>query len=257
MQKSNIGKSLFLIMIWSKVYASPDAQVGWFFYEKPLKVESQNAKPIPQFNNYKQLLDQAKAEYEEVEAKAILDPTPENIMLYRQAMQVISDRSAKLALLATTQNWQDPNSRISLQATGGAGLQQDLDSSRRDVADLVKRFGIFYFFSANCKYCSLEANEVKRLELNYGINIKAVSMDGSNLKQFPNALPDKGFSTALGVKKPGALVALDVVTGKSVIIGYGYMHYDAIIERLHTLFVSGTAYPEQYLNGPIPEKITQ
>jgi conjugal transfer pilus assembly protein TraF len=244
------------MLLISSVNADNLATKGWYYYETPpvLQLESQDQQ---MFYSSKQLLDEAKKEYEEIEAAAIINPSPDNIKAYRQAMQLVSDRTAKLAMLTATQNWQDPDSRLSVEAVNGSGLQQDLDTARREYSDIVKNYGLFYFISKDCKYCNVEANELKRLEMTYGINIMAVSMDDSTLPQYPNPLKDNGFSVNLGISKPGALVAFDVKKNKAVVIGYGYLHYDEIMKRIHALFISGTAYPDEYVKTDNPERISK
>ncbi len=256
MQRANYWKSLsILLILFTKVVHSDSlATKGWYYYEQPPKVES---APIVQFYSYKQLLDEAKKEYEEVEAAAIVNPTPANIKAYRQAMQLVSDRTAKLAMLTATQNWQDPDSRLSQEAVNGSGLQQDLDDARKEYGEIVKNYGLFYFISKDCKYCYVEANELKRLETSYGINVMIISMDDSTLPQYPNPVKDNGFSANLGISKPGALVAFDVKNKKPIVIGYGYLHYDEIMKRIHALFISGTAYPDEYINNSNPERIAK
>ncbi|MBY0379506.1 MAG: conjugal transfer protein TraF [Burkholderiales bacterium] len=255
MQKSNFRKSLSIVLalLISQVYCSEDAQKGWFYYEQPPQIESEIV--TPQYNSYKQALEAAKAEYSEVEARAIIDPTPSNVKAYRDAMQLISDKSARLAMLASTQSWQDPNSRLSQFAMGGSGGQQDLDNMRAEDGEIIKKYGIFYFYSKDCKYCNVEANELKRLENTYGIHVVTVSMDGSLLSQFPDAINDNGFSANLNIDKPGALVAFDSIKKKAITIGYGYMHFDEIIKRIQALFVSGTGDPSTYINSKLPVKI--
>lgn len=236
----------------SNVYASNDATLGWYYYATPPIIESEEIYNNTQFSSYKQLLDEAKKEYEELEAAAIINPSQENIQAYRQAMQLVSDKTARLAMLTATQNWQDPTSRISNIAVNGSGLQQDLDKARQENEDIVKNYGLFYFISSDCKYCFVEANELKRIEQTYGINIVAVSMDDSTLPQYPTPLKDNGFSANLGVSRAGALVAFDVTKNKAVVLGYGYLHYDEIMSRIHALFISGTAYPDEYVNKDNP-----
>ena len=259
MQKSNIRQSILTVLVLvakcNMGYASEDVERGWFYYERPPQIASQPVQE--QYKSYKQLLDEVKAEYDELEAKAIINPSSENVKDYRNAMQLVSDKSAKLAMLAATQNWQDPNSRISLQATSGSGIQQDLDKARLQNAEIVRKYGIFYFFAKDCKYCEVEASEIKRLEATYGIHVVAISMDGSQLPEFSNTLPDNGFSTNLGVTKPGALIAFDSTTRKAVPIGYGYLHFDEIMKRIQALFISGTAYTNEYLKSDMPVKIDE
>lgn len=243
------------IFMASAALADPLAEQGWFFYKDPpqQKIESQpDTQENPeQFNSYKQLLNQARVEYEEAQAKAIVNPTQENIAAYRAATKVIIDQSARFAMLTGTQYWQDPDSGLAQQATGGKGLSQDISNMQEQNEEIVRKYGIFYFFASNCKYCSVEADELKRMEVQYGITVKAISMDGSSLQQYPSAIQDNGMSLNMGVKTPGALVVFDSNRNKPVVLGYGYMHYTEIFKRIHTLFVSGTADPDTYLKQNI------
>jgi conjugal transfer pilus assembly protein TraF len=257
MSTTNYWKSLSFILITlnSISYSDVIATRGWYYYQDPPTLVL--APNVIRVNSYSQLLETAKQEYQEIEAAAIINPSSANIKAYRQAIQILSDRSAKLAMLSATQNWQDPDSRLSNEAVNGSGLQQDLNLARQEYKEIVKNYGIFYFISQQCKYCKVEAIELKRLEETYDISVMTVSMDGSTIPQYPNPLKDNGFAKNLGITKPGALVAFDPTKNKTITIGYGYLHYDEIMKRIHSLFISGTSDPEIYINNDNPERITK
>jgi hypothetical protein len=155
-------------------------------------------------------------------------------------------------MLSVTQNWQDPNAGISMSAANGAGLQLDLNKQREQIADIVKRYAIFYFIDKSCKYCSAQANELKRMEYTYNITVRVISMDGSTLEQYPNPTLDNGISKKLGVKEAGELMAFDSSSNKTTVLGFGYVHFDQIVQRLQTLFITGTANWDEYLNQKQP-----
>ena len=241
-----------LIFIPISSYADPSAMRGWYFYEDPqevmLKIESQSQK----YNSYRDYNEALKQEFEEIQTRAIYNPTPENIQAYNSALRSISNNAVRFGMLSVTQNWQDPNAGISMAAPNGAGLQMDLDKQRQQIGEIVKRYAIFYFISNDCKYCSIEANELKRIEYTYHVSVRVISMDGSKLPQYPTPNPDTGISHKLGVKEAGELMVFDSTNNKMTVLGFGYIHFDQIIQRMQALFITGTADWDQYINQKQP-----
>lgn len=233
-------------------YAGTDAMNGWYFYDDPKPIVIKKSNESTTYKSYRDYNAMLKEEFEEIQDKAIYDPTPENIKAYNVALRMISNNAVKFGLLSVTQNWQDPNSGMSVSAPNGAGLQHDLDNQRDQIGKIVKRYAIFYFIAHDCKYCSIEANELKRMEYTYNISVKVISMDGSNLPQYPNPISDNGISNKLQVKEPGEILIFDSSNNKTTVLGFGYIHFDQIIQRLQTLFISGTANWNQYLNQAQP-----
>lgn len=242
-----------LLLVSTSCFADLSAMRGWYYYDDPqvvtTKVESQ---PQPKYNSYRAFNDAVKQEFEEVQDRAIYNPTPENVQAYNTALRAITNNATRFGMLTVTQNWQDPNAGTSLSAPNGAGLQLDLDKQRDQIGKIVKRYAIFYFISKDCKYCSVEANELKRLEYTYNVTVRVISMDGSVLPQYPKPTISKELSAKLGVREPGELMAFDATNNKTTVLGFGYIHFDQIIQRLQTLFITGTANWDQYLNQKEP-----
>ncbi|MBY0380217.1 MAG: conjugal transfer protein TraF [Burkholderiales bacterium] len=242
-----------ILVLMGHVYAGSDAMNGWYFYDDPrLIIKATKNNDQKTYKGYSQYNEALKNEFEEIQDKAIYDPTPENIKAYNVALRMISNNAVKFGLLSVTQNWQDPNSGSSVSAPNGAGLQHDLDNQRQQISQIVKRFAIFYFVSKDCKYCSIEANELKRMEYAYNISVRVISMDGYSVPQYPNPTPDTGISKKLQVKEPGEILVFDSSNNKTTVLGFGYIHFDQIIQRIQTLFITGTANWDQYLTQSQP-----
>lgn len=226
---------------------------GWYYYDdpKPESIQVESKLP-PKYKSYTEFNEAVKREFEEIQNRAIYNPTPENIQAYNEALRAVSNNAVRFGMLSVTQNWQDPNAGISMSAANGAGLQLDLNKQREQIADIVKRYALFYFIDKDCKYCSVEANELKRMEYTYNITVRVISMDGSTLQQYPNPTLDNGISKKLGVKEAGELMAFDSNNNKTTILGFGYVHFDQIVQRLQTLFITGTANWDEYLNQKQP-----
>jgi conjugal transfer pilus assembly protein TraF len=247
-------KTLFSFLLLSTVcFADESVMRGWYFYDDPKPVEFQiESQPKVQYKSYRDYNEAIKQEFEEIQDRAIYNPTPENIQAYNSALRTISNNAVKFGMLSVTQNWQDPNAGNSISAANGAGLQLDLDKQRKQIGDIVKRYALFYFIAKDCKYCAVEANELKRLEYTYNITVRVISLDGSKLPQYPTPIENSAISSKLGVKEAGELMAFDSNNNKTTVLGFGYIHFDQIVQRLQTLFITGTANRDQYLQQPQP-----
>lgn len=246
-------KALIFGLILPVLALADNPMRGWYYYDdpKPESVQVESKLP-PKYKSYTEFNEAVKREFEEIQNRAIYNPTPENIQAYNEALRAVSNNAVRFGMLSVTQNWQDPNAGISMSAANGAGLQLDLNKQREQIADIVKRYALFYFIDKDCKYCSVEANELKRMEYTYNITVRVISMDGSTLQQYPNPTLDNGISKKLGVKEAGELMAFDSNNNKTTILGFGYVHFDQIVQRLQTLFITGTANWDEYLNQKQP-----
>lgn len=246
-------KALFYGLMLPTLALADNPMRGWYYYDDPKPESVQIESKLPaKYKSYSEFNEAVKREFEEIQNRAIYNPTPENIQAYNEALRAISNNAVRFGMLSVTQNWQDPNAGISMSAANGAGLQLDLNKQREQIADIVKRYAIFYFIDKDCKYCSVEANELKRMEYTYNITVRIISMDGSNLQQYPNPTMDNGISKKLGVKEAGELMAFDSSNNKITVLGFGYVHFDQIVQRLQTLFITGTANWDEYLNQKQP-----
>lgn len=243
---------VFIVGLMMPILAIAEQPLGWYFYDDPKLQEMKKSNESPVYKSYREFNEALKEQFEEIQDKAIYNPTPENIKAYNLALRMISNNAVKFGLLSVTQNWQDPNAGISVSAPNGAGLQHDLDNERKQIGEIIKRYAVFYFISKDCKYCSLEANELKRMEYTYNISVRIISMDGSNLQQYPSPTPDKGISQKLGVKEPGEILVFDSNNNRTTVLGFGYIHFDQLVQRIQTLFITGTANWNQYLNQSQP-----
>ena len=246
-------KALIFGLILPVLALADNPMRGWYYYDdpKPESVQVESKLP-PKYKSYTEFNEAVKREFEEIQNRAIYNPTPENIQAYNEALRAVSNNAVRFGMLSVTQNWQDPNAGISMSAANGAGLQLDLNKQREQIADIVKRYALFYFIDKDCKYCSVEANELKRMEYTYNITVRVISMDGSTLQQYPNQTLDNGISKKLGDKEAGELMAFDSNNNKTTILGFGYVHFDQIVQRLQTLFITGTANWDEYLNQKQP-----
>lgn len=213
----------------------------WFYCEKPRAKPGTPATPAPQVSADAQL----KAighQLDELKARAILEPTPENVISYVRFQREQLDRSSTFADVWQRALWQNPDIDYTLQrpvSTIGKRAWLDNRSAERQatIARLAQRYGIFYFYAQSCAACEIQSPILKSIGDSNRLSVVAVSMDGGPSRTFPNYVVDSGQRERMGL--PGratpALVLYDTVTKRPIPIGTGLMSADEIIDRIFVL----------------------
>lgn len=229
-----------------EIRRAPDAlycterQLGtWFYCDPP------DGKPAPALKERspRATLAAIGAELEELKARAILDPSPENVISYIRFQRAQLDRSSTFADVWQRALWQDPGLDYTMQrpvSTLGKRAWIDKRKADRDhvMAELGRRYGVFYFFASSCGACDIFAPILKALSDRYALPVLAVSMDGGPSAIFHDYMVDSGQYQRLGLgseRQVPALVLFDSVTRRPMPIGYGILSQDEILDRVFQL----------------------
>ena len=219
----------------------------WFYCAKPKpkpKPKPQAAPPVPETppETAAARLERITAELRELKAKAILDPSPENIVAYVRFQREQLDRSSTFADVWQRAVWQHPELDYTLQRpVGTISKQQWLDDRKVDrdraLLDLGQRYGLFYFFAQTCSACTVFSPILKSVADSHHIHVVAISTDGGPSPTFPRYVVDSGQRERMGLhdKVTPAVVLFDSVTKRAVPIGYGIMAADELMDRIYTL----------------------
>ena len=214
----------------------------WFYCEKP-KDAPDSAKPdaapvVPAAAQLKAIGEHL----EELKARAILQPTTENVSEYISFQRAQLDRASNFADVWRRAIWQNPELDYTLQRPINSVGKRTWEASRtasRDaaLAAVNQRYGVFYFFSSSCAACKVFSPIMKGVADRYGMTVMAVSVDGGPSAVFPRYLVDTGQFQAMGMggKQVPALVLYDTVTKQPMPIGYGVMAADEVMDRIFTL----------------------
>jgi len=213
----------------------------WFYCEKPKPkpAEPQTAAPAKSASERMAAIGK---ELDELKARAILEPTEENVIAYVRFQREQLDRASTFSDTWQRALWQNPEIDYTLQrpvSTVAKRAWSDNRTADRDqvLANLGQRYGMFYFFAQGCGACEIFAPILLSVAQSHRMAVMAVSMDGGPSRDFPDYVVDSGQRARMGV--PGnatpALVLFDTATRKTVPIGFGIMSADDIIERIYML----------------------
>jgi conjugal transfer pilus assembly protein TraF len=217
---------------------------SWFYCGKPKpkpRTASEATPAAPQATAAERL-DAVTAELRELKARAILEPTTQNVQSYIRFQREQLDRSSLFADVWQRAVWQDPNlDYTQFRPISTLGKRQWLDKRKDDrdaaLVQLGQRYGLFYFFAQSCAPCTLMSPILKSVADSHQITVKAISTDGGPSDVFPRYVVDSGQRQRMGLdsKVTPAIVLFDSVTSKAVPIGYGVMAADELMDRIYTL----------------------
>jgi len=213
----------------------------WFYCEKPKPKPAEPQAAAPTQSASERMAAIGK-ELDELKARAILEPTEENVIAYVRFQREQLDRASTFSDTWQRALWQNPEIDYTLQrpvSTVAKRAWSDNRTADKDqvLANLGQRYGMFYFFAQSCGACEIFAPILRSVASSHRMAVMAVSMDGGPSRDFPDYVVDSGQRQRMGV--PGnatpALVLFDTATRKTVPIGFGIMSADEIIERIYML----------------------
>lgn len=214
---------------------------GWFWYkekrEKEVKREKDKERKRKDLESPILTVEDIRKKGEELFNRAILDPTPENVLAYMRFQKLILDRSKQFAEVWRTVLWENPEldetvrnpaSTLGIQLAG-----EERKRGMRDVIGKIREIGkLVFFFTSTCPYCKEEGRLLKVFSENYGLGVMAVSLDGGGLEEWKDYVLDNGQARNLGVSEVPALFLL-IPPEKVIRIGTGLLTYDELERRLY------------------------
>jgi len=236
----------------NKKYYCDDLDLGWNFYcdpkiekEAPTKSEqgkstvtksdsSQEDDPVKQLEKIQKTLEFLKA-------KAVIDPTPQNISEYLSYQKEQLNRASSFADQYQRVTWQNPELNYLLERPVGHISKKNWEAERRASIqkalqeDISKNYGLFFFFRSDCSYCHAYAPILKRFADNNNLKVIPVSLDGKGIKEFPEFRTDTGQAIKLGVSVTPTTILFNKKQGQIVVIGHGVLTEDQLAERMYLL----------------------
>ncbi|MGE4404350.1 conjugal transfer protein TraF [Pseudomonas sp.] len=218
-------------------------KLGSWFYCDPDKAREagKNKAVAPGVPAAKQLAAISE-QLDELKARAILEPTAENLASYMRFQREQLDRASTFADVWGRTVWQNPDLDYTLERPINSLGKQTWMADRKaakssTMASLSQRYGLFYFYSSNCSACRVFSPIMRSISDQYGLEVLAVSMDGGGNDAFPRFAVNTGQYQRMGLtgNQVPALVLFDTQTKKPIPIGYGLMAADEVMDRIFTL----------------------
>lgn len=214
----------------------------WFYCVRPKPTTPQTSEPNPQAPTATAALDAITTNLRELKARAIIEPTPENVTAYIRFQREQLDRASLFSDVWQRAIWQDPGLDYTLERPVGTLAKrqwQDARAAERDtvMAHLGDRFGLFYFFAQTCGACEVMSPIVKAVADRWHLTVRAISTDGGPSRHFPDYTVESGQRPRMGLepKITPALVLWDSEAKRAIPIGYGVLSADELQDRIFLL----------------------
>lgn len=214
----------------------------WFYCDRPRRQPQTPAPTQTQEEPATERLAAMRVTLDELKARAILDPSEENVVAYIRYQREQLDRASTFSDVWQRAIWQHPDMDYTLQRpVSTLGKRAWLDNRQADrdtvLTRLGERYGLFYFYAQSCGACDIAGPILRSVADSHRLTVMAVSMDGGPSKDFPNYLVDSGQRERMGIpgKETPALVLYDTVTRRTIPVGYGILSADEIMDRIFAL----------------------
>lgn len=214
----------------------------WFYCTKAKPPETAKAQPQTPEQSAAERLAAITRQLDELKARAILDPSEENVIAYVRFQREQLDRASTFSDTWQRALWQNPDIDYTLQRPVNTVAKRAwLDNRKADrdqvLTNLGQRYGLFYFYAQSCGACEVFSPILRSVADNHRMAVMAVSMDGGPSRDFPNYVVDSGQRARMGI--PGnetpALVLFDTATKRTIPVGYGILSADEIMDRIFML----------------------
>lgn len=220
-----------------------DRKLGtWFYCDRPQAEEPSATPPPAPAKSSAEQLEEVTAELRELKARAILEPTPENVTAYIRFQRAQLDRASLFGDVWQRALWQTPDLDYTLQRPVGTVAKQQWSDARKSERDqaldrLGARYGLFYFFAQSCGACRVMSPIVKAVADTHHLTVRAISTDGGPSETFPRYSVETNQRQAMGLtaKVTPAVVLFDSATHTAIPIGYGIIAADELMERIFLL----------------------
>jgi len=243
----NIILTIFIALLKPTIFADDSYfsahERGWHWYERDAQPDNQNTEqdltntPIPQKLNAVEELNRFQKRLEEVKAEAVMNPTPQNVLNYQKMQYEMLEKSHKFAQIWMQNVYKDPSIDYSLQSPSSQNArhiyyQQQTEDKERKIFELSRKYGLFYFFKKDCRYCDLFAPIVKRFSEKYHWEVLAISEFGEKSDLFARNVADNGLAESWGVSVYPSLFAVNPKTGHVIPIAHGMISIEEMEERI-------------------------
>lgn len=214
---------------------------GWFWYEEGLQVQKPENKNSPSiFLSPTQQMKVYQRQVEDSLNLAILNPSEANLKAYAKNYFETIKKAQHFTDAYQLMVLKNPSLDYSLKFPTSPLAQRIYAKQKEDrlqiaIQEFARTHGFFFFFSPLCQYCHLFAPIVKEFSEKYGIAVLAINLDPKShpdLKEFPNALPDKGAARLFKITYLPSLFVVNPKTREVIPIANGFINLEQLEENL-------------------------
>lgn len=228
-------------MLLSQLALASYRSEGWHWYSPTRDIFADKAKEIvppkpATQSSAKARLKAFQAYYDELQAEAVLAPTPEKLAKVAELEQYMYLKSKQYANAKQEALLMYPNLSHDLKFPTQEKAQHiyktlESEQAKRAVKHLAQDYGLFFFYKGSDLYVKDMARTIARFAKTYQFSLFGISLDGVLLPEIKKHLPEKGQLQRFNIKALPALVLAHPKTKQVRVLSYGYVTEGQLLER--------------------------
>ena len=242
------------VLFWLLICVSPyglaahpylnQHEEGWYWHNDPLEEVSSKPRPAPvempapnkpadpdkTWKLIGQLVQRARA-------KAILNPTPQNIATARRLQRIMVAQASLFSekwMLDLLLNPQEDESLVNPSNGAARDIynQQNSIEKEQAIAKLRQTSGLLYFYQGGEPFSERMAEVVSEFSRIYGITVIPIAMSNQFSPFFPASRVDSGQANEVGVKHIPAVFAFNPISKQTMPVAYGLVSQSELKDNI-------------------------
>lgn len=207
---------------------------GWAWYhdyERPPEPKILEEKPKDPLI----VMDLVKEELERALAKAVLEPTKDNILCYMVLQKRWINQAGDFSRLWQQNVLEHPElSSLTPTTQYGVQVKKEVDAAFKKtlIQFLAKGNALLFFYEGKSPFSQAFGKVVKEFAKQYNWPVKPISVDGVIFSNFPNTITDNSIAQEMNVNIFPALFAVDMATLKGTPLAFGMVTVSQIEENI-------------------------
>ena len=212
---------------------------GWSWYEEELDEELEE----PVYQSPSKVLEKEKGILEEKMARALLDPSPQNVSQYIEEQNKWVNQSSLFANAWMKALLEHPEYDPRVQnpiSQYGSQIRKELQRKEKELLleSLAKTHGIFFFFEGASPYSQAMSKVLKVFSMRYGWEIFPVSIDGQGTQDFLTPEINNGMAESLQIQQLPAVFAANPISKELIPLSFGLTSLDVLERNVQMQFSS-------------------
>lgn len=218
---------------------------GWAWYEDKEPEKKQEVEVIeipPPIMTASEQLEESKKNLQEKLAKALLEPSTENVKDYIQEQQIATERATEFSNSWAKVLLSHPNLDFTAKENAissyGAQVQKQVLKQEKEllISNISRENGLFFIYKGEGAESRAFAVVVNILVRKYGFEVLGISVDGTLIDGFKNNNVDNGIVENLGVEIFPALLVVNPKTETVTPVSFGMRALDQVEENIFMQF---------------------
>ncbi len=207
---------------------------GWAYYEEKSVPKEDNEKPIQVTKKPSEELQERKNEMEDTLAKAILEPTEENIQKYIELQNMWLIRAGDVSKVWAKVVLKNPSLDNSISGTpvssyGSKFYHKQKSLLQKDIVkSLAESHGLICFYEGRDEASKEFAKMISLFSKRYDWIVQPISVDGVILEELPGSILDKGLKEQFGITHFPAVYVIEPNETEAIPVGFGLVSVDMI-----------------------------